>query len=111
MTTELNKEPISNPTSIKKPPTQIAGVTGIDAHGSMGEAPVINWHHLIRLPSFEMFVLEESGQHVGSAAVEWINSRRQTMGDDKLYDLYASWHKKKGLWPDETPTGELVNKD
>jgi len=101
----------------KKPPTQIAGVTGIDGHGAMGEAPIepaaefrqyIDWHKLTSLPAFEMFVLEESGQAVGSSASEWVIARRSSMGDDKLYDLYAKWHEKKGLWVDETPVGRLI---
>lgn len=97
----------------KKPPTQTAGVTGIDAHGGMGEAPIeptkpsIDWQKLIGLPAFEMFVFEESGQ-TGSTAGEWVSQRRSTMGDDKLYELYAKWHKAKGYWPDETPMGELI---
>lgn len=98
----------------KKPPTQTAGVTGIDAHGSMGEAPIeptkpsIDWQKLIGLPSFEMFVLEESGQRAGSSADEWVAARRAGMGDKPLYDLYAKWHRAKGYWPDETPMGELI---
>lgn len=94
----------------KKPPTQTAGVTGIDAHGPMGEAPAepsINWQKLIGLPAFEMFVLEESGQRAGASANEWVASRRAGMGDKALYDLYAKWHKNKGYWPKETPLGEL----
>lgn len=97
----------------KKPPTQTAGVTGIDGHGGMGEAPIepapfqqyIDWQKLTSLPAFEMFVLEESGQHVGPSANEWVSARRSSMGDDKLYDLYAKWHKQKGLWLNETPHG------
>lgn len=99
----------------KKPPTQTAGVTGIDAHGGMGEAPIeqpfqqyIDWNKLIHLPAFEMFVAEESGQSAGASATEWVANRRSTMGDDKLYDLYAKWHKAKGYWADETPMGKLV---
>lgn len=98
----------------KKPPTQTAGVTGIDGHGGMGEAPpeqpflqYIDWNRLIGLPAFEMFVLEESGQQ-GASANEWVIARRSSMGDDKLYDLYAKWHEQKGLWLNETPLGKEV---
>ena len=98
----------------KKPPTQTAGVTGIDAHGSMGGAPIepashtIDWNKIVGLPSFEMFVFEESGQHAGASADEWVANRRAGMGDKPLYELYAKWHKAKGYWPDETPMGELI---
>ena len=97
----------------KKPPTQTAGVTGIDAHGSMGDAPIepakpsIDWQKLISLPAFEMFVFEESGQ-TGSTAGEWVSARRTSMGDKPLYELYAKWHRAKGYWSDETPMGELM---
>lgn len=100
----------------KKPPTQTAGVSGIDGHGGMGAAPpepmptapivpAINWGKLTALPAFEMFVFEESGQPQGSNAAEWVAARRAAMGDDKLYDLYQDWHQKKGLWPNESPFG------
>ena len=109
--TELEKP---KPRAKKKPPIQIAGVTGIDGHGGMGEAPIeppfqqyIDWQKLIGLPAFEMFVFEESGQHAGVSASEWVANRRATMGDESLYKLYASWHERKGLWVNETPTGRL----
>lgn len=94
----------------KKPPTQTAGVTGIDAHRPMGSDPLprIDWHKLINLPAFEMFVFEESGQQAGASASEWVANRRATMGDESLYKLYANWHERKGLWADETPTGGLL---
>ena len=102
----------------KKPPTQTAGVTGIDAHGGMGEAPIeqpvapiqsgVNWHKLIHLPAFEMFVLEQSGQDVGSNANDWVKQRRATLSDSVLYDQYATWHEAQGLWANETPTGEVI---
>lgn len=96
----------------KKPPNQTARVGGINAYGGMGEmaspSEYIDWNKLVRLPSFEMFVFEESGQHTGSSADEWVAARRAGMGDKSLYDLYAKWHKEKGYWTDETPMGELI---
>lgn len=99
-----------------KPPTQTAGVSGIDGHGGMGEAPpeqavpnntYIDWFKLVDLPAFEMFVLEQSGQDVGNAASDWVKQRRATLSDSVLYDQYASWHEAKGLWVNESPTGKL----
>ena len=103
----------------KKPPTQTAGVTGIDMLGAMGEkpkprevvepkAPRINWHALVKLPSFELFVLEQSGQNVGATASEWVANRRASIGDIDLYEQYATWHKNKGLWLGEDPQGRLI---
>lgn len=101
----------------KKPPTQIAGVSGIDGHGAMGEAPpdtvepvapTINWHRLISLPAFEMFVFEQSGLTAYPALSEWVENRRAALGDEKLYELYTKWHEQKGLWLNETPLGREI---
>ena len=107
------------PRAKKKPPTQTAGVTGIDAYGAMGGAPTktadkslqINWQKLIALPAFEMFVFEESGLSTNAEVIRWAASRRASMGDEKLYELYANWHASKGLWINETPLGVLMDKD
>ena len=107
--TDLEKQ---KATRQKKPPTQTAGVGGINAHGGMGDmvlpADYIDWNKLTSLPSFEMFVLEESGQAAGASANEWVAARRAGMGDKSFYQLYARWHKAKGYWPDETPIGTLI---
>lgn len=94
----------------KKPPTQTAGVTGIDAHKPMGSdpAPRIDWFKLVDLPAFEMFVAEQSGLTHGVTMSNWIKERRATLSDSVLYDQYAAWHKAKGLWTNETPTGEII---
>lgn len=112
--TDLEK-PKRKPRAKKKPPTQTAGVSGIDGHGGMGEAPIeapfqqyIDWHKLISLPAFEMFVAEQSGQQVGDAANDWVKSRRATLSDSVLYDQYAAWHEAKGLWVNEAPNGNIL---
>lgn len=100
----------------EKPPTQTAGVSGIDGHGGMGEAPkqsipnnaYIDWFKLVSLPAFEMFVFEQSGLQVGDAASDWVKQRRATLSDSVLYEQYAIWHKNKGLWTNETPIGEVI---
>ena len=101
----------------KKPPTQTAGVSGIDGHGGMGEAPpeqaipnnaYIDWFKLVDLPAFQMFVTEQSGLQVGNAASDWVKQRRATLSDSVFYYQYASWHEAKGLWVNETPTGEVI---
>ena len=102
-----------------KPPTQTAGVTGIDAHGAMngaptktlGKSPQIDWRKLTNLPAFEMFVFEESGLSANAEGINWVAARRASIGDEKLYELYASWHASKGLWINETPLGVLMDKD
>lgn len=104
----------------KKPPTQTAGVSGIDGHGGMGEAvePVkpapkefeqyIDWHKLVNLPAFQMFVQEQSGHSTGNEATEWVRVRREALSDSVLYGQYAEWHADKGFWLGESPTGKII---
>ena len=103
--TEAIDKPKRKPRAKKKPPTQTAGVSGIDAHGGMGEAPLINWHKIINLPAFQMFVAEQSGLTYGVTMDNWIKERRATLSDSVLYEQYAKWHEQKGLWLNETPLG------
>lgn len=108
------EKPKRKPRAKKKPPTQTAGVNGINAHGGMGEAPpeplqnYVNWQKLIGLPAFEMFVFEQSGQSAGAAADEWVKNRRAAISDEVLYKQYAEWHKNKGFWANETPLGTIL---
>lgn len=115
ITNESLEKPPAKTGRTKKPPTQTAGVSGIDGHGGMGEAPIpdnayVDWRKLVNLPAFEMFVLEQSGQ-IGGSASEWVSTRRAAISDSVLYDQYAAWHKDKGLWVNETPTGKLIEID
>lgn len=93
-----------------KPPTQIAGVNGFNAHGVMGGgAPQdkIDWPSVVSLPPFQMFACEQSGQTNGDAVTAWVQTRIALMGDAELYEQYAQWHKHKGYWPNETPMGSI----
>lgn len=111
--TDLEK-PKRRPRAKKKPPTQTAGVSGIDGHGGMGEAPTelpteprIDWFRLVGLPAFEMFVSEQSGLTYGVTMDNWIKERRAALSDSVLYEQYEEWHEQKGLWLNETPTGRI----
>lgn len=101
----------------KKPPTQTAGVSGINGHGGMGEAPpeqsipnnaYVDWFKLVDLPAFQMFVAEQSGLTYGVTMSNWIKERRATLSDSVLYDQYAAWHEAMGLWANETPMGAPI---
>lgn len=93
-------------TQKEKPPAQVAGVQGFNAFATK-HMPQVDWAKLTSLPPFEMFVLEQSGLNVGSAANDWVKQRRSALGDSVLYEQYAAWHKNKGLWANETPLGKV----
>lgn len=107
MSNDLDQNKVT--TKKKKPPTQTAGVTGIDSHKPMGSDPQpnVDWFKLVDLPAFEMFVAEQSGLTNGVTMSNWVKERRATLSDSVLYDQYASWHESKGLWCNETPLGQL----
>lgn len=99
----------------EKPPTITVGVTGLNAflHSGYEDAGEtgperVNWSQLVRLPSFELFVTEQSGHPAGNDADHWVMARRQAMSDSVLYELYAKWHKDKGWWAGESPMGGLL---
>lgn len=93
-----------------KPPTQVAGVKGIDAPPVMREDSSIDWVALANLPPFQMWAAERlRSEHPGGRdsrehALDVI--RRLGMGCD-VFDEYAAWHAAKGYWPTETPTGKM----
>ena len=96
---------------MEKPPTQIAGVVGIEPERIvMNEAPTttLPWPFIASLPPFQMFAAERvrntSGRDSQDHAKDVI--RAKGAGQD-LYDDYATWHAAKGYWPNETPTGEV----
>lgn len=97
-----------------KPPTQIAGVVGIEPERIvMNEAPAttLPWAYIAGLPPFQMFAAEllrnTSGNDSEAHAQDFI--RVKGAGQD-LFDDYAAWHAAKGYWPNETPMGQ-ANKD
>lgn len=82
---------------LNKPPSQIAGVRGIDAtRFSADNPPPINRHRLAGLPPFQMFAAEK--RQLPATLV---------LQDDAVQE-YMEWHKAKGCWPNETPFGEVV---
>lgn len=115
-------------TKAKKPPTQVAGVEGI-APKPIELTPArpveqdqqIDWARLCELPPFQMFAVErepklsrvlESRGASNHHPERFMDSEQVIawMGEfepDDLYQQYCDWHKAKGYWPNETPTGEL----
>ena len=80
-----------------KPPTQIAGVQGIDAtRFPVSNPPPVNRQRLVGLPPFQMFAAEK--RQLPAALVL----------QDEAVNEYIQWHQVKGYWPGETPFGELI---
>lgn len=84
-------------TDATKPPTQIAGVQGIDAtQFATPEPQSIPRRRLAELPPFQMFAAEKR-RPVESLAME-----KEAVAE------YVAWHEAKGYWQKETPFGELI---
>ena len=98
---------------MEKPPTQIAGVVGIEPERIvMNEAPTttLPWTHIASLPPFQMFAAERmrntSGKDSELHAQDFIRSKGH---EQDLFDEYAAWHAAKGYWPGETPMGGVAH--
>lgn len=103
-------------TKAKKPPTQVAGVVGIEplpVHESPESEPAIDWLKVLALPAFQMFAVEiepnlkatigKTDSNAEQVMFTWLKQYKQ----DELYAEYCQWHENKGYWPNETPLGEL----
>ena len=105
---------MQNAAPAPKPPTQIAGVVGIEPERIlMNEAleTTLPWTCIASLPPFQMFAAERmrniSGKDSELHAQDFIRAK----GHEKdLFDEYAAWHEAKGYWPNETPLGAVARK-
>lgn len=97
----------------KKPPTIVVGVSGFEAFDaksipSEDIAKPMDWRYLSQLPPFQMFAEEEVKATSQPDIEQWVQGRREALGDDVFYQKYVDWHTAKGYWPNETPRGELM---
>lgn len=94
-----------------KPPPIIVGVSGIEPQKQdAAPATPIPWGRICSLPAFEMFVAETSGRplaNVADAMRPFMAEQIAKLGEQGLFEVYGQWHKEKGMWPGETPLGEL----
>ena len=100
--------------STEKPPTQYAGVVGIEPKPIvLTPAPeqCVNWRALAALPPFQMFVTERMPDPTGRNSQDWALRAAQgwaaQQGDQPLLDEYCRWHARKGYWPGEAPLGQV----
>ena len=95
---------------IIKPPTQSVGVAGFKADLYASDIKKIDWHILIHLPKFQMFVIEQSRMSV-SNVMEWITGYVQDRcyeSSKPFFDQYCTWHDQKGYWKQEDCYGNLL---
>ena len=101
---------------MSKPPTQYAGVVGIEPKPIVltpEPSQHVNWAMVAALPPFQMFLAERDGPNqTGKNSQEWATGVAMrlaaSVGDDTLFGAYCAWHEAKGYWPNETPFGEVV---
>ena len=98
-------------TQQQKPPTQTAGVVGIEPKPIVLDQPKTNWAAVAALPPFQMFLAERDGPNqTGKNSHEWATEvavrLAASVSESALLDEYSTWHKAKGYWPGETPLGQ-----
>lgn len=95
-----------------KPTTQTLGVSGMStgAVGARYGSPP-RWSQLAGLPPFQMFMRERAEFDPEMDTDVWATHAAtqlaRTIGDDQLIEDYCTWHERKGLWPRETPYGQI----
>lgn len=92
-----------------KPPTQVAGVSGIaptPIELTPAQPKRINWAQLFALPTFQMFAVERAGKS-SADVMDWMPEWAREHEEQWVFDEYCKWHSEKGCWPNETPMGEV----
>ena len=95
--------------SAEKPPTQYAGVVGIEPKPIelTPARPVIDWRAVAALPPFQMFAAERMRNTSGKDSMDHALDYVRGMGAaPDLLQAYEAWHADKGCWPGETALGE-----
>lgn len=98
---------------MSKPPTQVAGVSGIASTPvTMNEPPQsIDWARLVTLPPFQMWAAQRMATlHAGGRnSEEHARDVVQRLGMGReVFEKYAVWHAAKGYWPNEDPFGRSL---
>ncbi len=97
-----------------KPPTQAVGVAGFKADLYASDIKKIDWHILIHLPKFQMYVVQMTGGSYGNCGnvMEWImgyvQDRIRSYGEQNFFDEFVKWHDQKGYWKQEDVYGQLI---
>lgn len=98
-----------------KPPTQYAGVVGIEAKPvTLNVAPSegVDWFALCALPPFQMFAAERRPNAARGDSELWarefVRDQVASVGDSAVLDAYTEWHRAKGYWPGEDAFGRAL---
>lgn len=97
--------------SSNKPPTQYAGVVGIEPKPIVltpEPSQHVNWSAVASLPPFQMYAVERFGRSARDShewATECAVQEAAKSGDKALIDAYEAWHAAKGYWPGEDAYG------
>ena len=101
--------------STEKPPTQYAGVVGIEPKPIVltpEPSQHVNWSAVASLPPFQMYAVERFGRSARDShewATECAVRAAAKHGDKVLLDDYVAWHSSKGYWPNESPMEGMMN--
>ena len=99
--------------STEKPPTQYAGVVGIEPKPIVltpEPSQHVNWSAVASLPPFQMYAVERFGRSARDShewATECAVQEAAKSGDKALIDAYEAWHAEKGYWPGEDAYGRV----
>ena len=76
----------------------------------------VDWSSVITLPAFQMFLQERRGITLYDNSEPLDDDLNDSFilelsGESAaaLFDEYDHWHAAKGYWPNETPTGQLID--
>lgn len=100
--------PVAEDPPAVKPPPMVLGVQGIDAK-PVHEMNQIDWATYIVLPPFQMFAAEKMPNATSEDSQRHALIYCQNNGHSPaIIEEYCAWHKAKGYWKNETPTGQII---
>ena len=73
---------------------------------------LLDWSRVMGLPPFQTF-MSEVCQLSFDTVDDWLQAKTfaliQQCGEMTFFDQYATWHRSKPYWENETPWGEIKN--
>lgn len=93
---------------VKPPPIVVAPEGFVDSGFARLARPRLE--QVAGLPAFQRFMQERESLPVGMPADRFAleRAREALQQDPDFLVLYEQWHQAQGLWPNETPYGQLI---